>query len=179
MPQQLSRRQPNDTEPVPPVPAHLCAQECLYITDQLLETYWAAHPDARPSDLIANPNNHTVYGVAQQFGLEIWIDRKRDPVDAIAWFSYTDGGEVQTETVPAAKTLEPFEKELGITERAQWLGTGLPVMLVHVNIHHLTVLSDALLLGLTVTFGHLWRRSLPPSCPYSWNECNVPLNNTG
>ncbi|KAJ7895156.1 hypothetical protein B0H14DRAFT_2681447 [Mycena olivaceomarginata] len=129
---QALRRQPNDTELVPPVPAHLRDQECLYgyfITDQLLQTYWAAHPDARPSNLIANPNNHTVYGVAQQFGLEIWIDRKRDPVDAIAWFSYTDGGEVQTETVPTATSLEPFEKELGITERAQWLGTGLPVML--------------------------------------------------
>ncbi|KAJ7454940.1 hypothetical protein B0H11DRAFT_2068205, partial [Mycena galericulata] len=123
--------QPNDTETVPPVPAHLCDQECLYgyfITNELLEAYWATHPDTRPGKLFANPKNYTVWCVAHQFGLDIWIDRERDPVEAIAWFSYTDFGVVYSERVPTAARLEPFEKELGITEKAQWLGTGLPVI---------------------------------------------------
>ncbi|KAJ7218292.1 hypothetical protein C8J57DRAFT_1728432 [Mycena rebaudengoi] len=158
------RRQPtcNDTEAVPPVPDHLRGQECLYgyfITNQLLEAYWATHPDARPN-LIFNPNNFTVDRVAQQFGLQIWIDRKRGPVESIAWFSYTDYGEVCIEKVPTAARLEPFEKELGITEKAQWLGTGLPITHVCVNIHRLIALSNALLLVLKRHFqGYVWLSS--------------------
>ncbi|KAJ7218294.1 hypothetical protein C8J57DRAFT_275295 [Mycena rebaudengoi] len=109
---------------------HLRGQECLFgyfITDQLLEAYWATHPDARPSNPLFNQNNITINVLAQRFGLQIGFDRKRDPVESIAWFSYTDYGLVCIEKVPTAARLEPFEKELGITEKAQWLGTGLRI----------------------------------------------------
>lgn len=130
---------PNDTETVPPIPHDLRNQECLYgyfITDELMEAYWLANPQARPGKLVAIPNEYSVLRVARQLGLDIWIDEKRSTVESIAWFSYTEGGKIQNDRVPAAVRRESFERALGITEKAQWLGTGIHLMLVCVRITH-------------------------------------------
>ncbi|KAJ6568398.1 hypothetical protein DFH09DRAFT_1467390 [Mycena vulgaris] len=82
-------RQPIDKEAVPPIPAQLHDQECLYgyfITDQLLETYWTTHPDTRPARRMGYPITYTIYRVAKQFGLDIWIDRKRAQLKLLCGF---------------------------------------------------------------------------------------------
>ncbi|KAJ7750262.1 hypothetical protein B0H16DRAFT_1691619 [Mycena metata] len=85
----------DEEETVPPVPDHLREQERLYgyfITDKLLEAYWAIHPGTRPGKNIANPKTYTVLDVACRFGLEPLIDEERGPVDVIASFAYTHYG---------------------------------------------------------------------------------------
>ncbi|KAF7326531.1 hypothetical protein MVEN_02611300 [Mycena venus] len=127
--------QTDDTEAPPPVPADLRGQECLYgyvVTDQLLKAYWATHDPAAepPSEYLFNSyKQNTIHDVAEQLGLEIYIDcRPYSDSEDIAWFSYTDGGVVQITEVPTAWRLECFAKELGITERVQWLDTGIPLL---------------------------------------------------
>ncbi|KAJ7503035.1 hypothetical protein B0H11DRAFT_1906819 [Mycena galericulata] len=134
--QQLRKPQTDDTEAPPPVPADLHGQECLYgyvVTDHwLLKTYWATHdPAAQPPHeyLFKSYKQNVIYDVAEQLGLEIYIDCcPYSEEEDIAWFSYTDGGVVKIMEVPTASRLECFAKELGITEKARWLDTGVPLL---------------------------------------------------
>ncbi|KAJ7504202.1 hypothetical protein B0H11DRAFT_1905480 [Mycena galericulata] len=123
--------EPKDTEAPPPIPDKLLGRECLYgyiVTDGLMETYRATH---HPNDPLPNPNlslawNHTaIYNVATSLGLRVFIDHL-DTHD-IAWFSYTKRGIVKGKRIPTAPRLEQFAKELGLTEKPQWLDAGLPV----------------------------------------------------
>jgi len=121
-----------DLEPVPPVPSELADQESVFgyiITDELMEAYWLANPQARPSKRICFPNDFALYAVASRLSIRIWINEKNSEVESIAWVSFTYGGKIQIDRVPTAARLEAFEKALGIKEKAQWLGTKMPLML--------------------------------------------------
>ncbi|KAJ7193908.1 hypothetical protein GGX14DRAFT_576761 [Mycena pura] len=129
---QTPRPLTDDTEAPPPLPTHLHGQECLYgyvVTDQLLKTYWATHDPAAapPSEyLFYSYKQKAIYDVAKYlgFGFDTHIESHPDTED-IVWFSYTKGGVVQIMEVPTAPRLECFTKELGITEKVQWLDTGI------------------------------------------------------
>ncbi|KAJ7216604.1 hypothetical protein GGX14DRAFT_391408 [Mycena pura] len=126
-----------DLEAVPPVPHDLRNREWVYgyiITDELMEAYWLANPQARPGKHICIPNNYSVYGVARQLALDIWIDEKNSEVESIAWYSCTMGGKIRIDKVPTAARREAFEKALGIKEKAQWLSTKIPLILVCVRV---------------------------------------------
>ncbi|KAJ7134433.1 hypothetical protein C8R44DRAFT_870074 [Mycena epipterygia] len=124
---------PDDTEAPPPVPTSLHGQECLYgytVTDELIKTYWAAHDIPLPLEyLLTSYKRITISRVAKELGLELHMDcyPYRDGIEDIAWFSYTDRGKVKGMKVPTRSNLECFAIELGITEDAGWIGTGIPV----------------------------------------------------
>ncbi|KAJ7216606.1 hypothetical protein GGX14DRAFT_442182, partial [Mycena pura] len=120
-----------DLEAVPPAPHELRDQECVYgyiITDELMEAYWLANPQARPGKHICIPNDYSVLCVARDLAFYMWIDQKNSAVESMAWFSYTMGGKIHFDRVPTAPRREAFEKALGIKEKAQWLGTKKPII---------------------------------------------------
>lgn len=125
-----------DLEAVPPVPHELRDQECVYlyiITDELMEAYWLANPQARPGKHICIPNDYSVFCLAGDLAFNMWIDQKNSAVESMAWFSCTIGGKIELDRVPTAARREAFEKALGIKENAQWLGTKRPLIPVCVR----------------------------------------------
>ncbi|KAJ7222480.1 hypothetical protein GGX14DRAFT_558580 [Mycena pura] len=139
-----NRKQPDETEAVPPIPAHLRDRECLYgyvVTDALLDAFRVSRaPDQHTPNSLRLAHNHVaVLDLAESMGLQrVYLEytRGRD----IIWFSYTKGGVVRIEEVPIAPRLERFSKELGITEKAQWLDAGLPAQKVRGNLPVLAAL---------------------------------------
>ncbi|KAJ7067262.1 hypothetical protein C8F01DRAFT_1120790 [Mycena amicta] len=129
---QVTQQEPEEREPVPPIPAHLHGQECLYgfiFTEELMDAYHATHPPRLPpseSNTFSN-NRLSIHAVANRLGLEIHIDHFHGRHDDVVWFSYTKGGVVRIREVPVAARLERFAEELGMTQTAaQWHNAWVP-----------------------------------------------------
>ncbi|KAJ7507238.1 hypothetical protein B0H11DRAFT_2219067 [Mycena galericulata] len=122
-----------ETEETPPIPAHLEGQECVYgytVTDSLMDAYYAKNPTTThpPSDTYLRDayKHRTLKQVARQLGLKISIETNYGR-DDIVYFADTLGGVIKVYQVPTAPRLERLANELGITEKAQWLDTGVSV----------------------------------------------------
>ncbi|KAJ7717238.1 hypothetical protein DFH07DRAFT_346126 [Mycena maculata] len=125
VPEVTTPKQPDEREPVPPIPTHLEGRECLYgytITNELMDAYRVTHtPDVHPANeyLLLSHNHSTIYELATRLGLRVSIEHL-DGHDDILWFSYTRGGVIQVKQVPISSRLERFAEALGIKEKARW-----------------------------------------------------------
>ncbi|KAJ7712862.1 hypothetical protein B0H14DRAFT_2704033 [Mycena olivaceomarginata] len=122
VPRAPAPRQPDEKESTPPIPPELVGRVCLYgytVTDNLIETYRAAHfPDDNHGDLLLY-NDRMIHRLAERCGLNVSIHHAHGH-DHIIWLSYTRGGAVQVKKIPIASKLKRFATELGITETAKW-----------------------------------------------------------
>ncbi|KAJ7234887.1 hypothetical protein B0H12DRAFT_1238936 [Mycena haematopus] len=122
-------RQPDEKEPVPPIPSCLLDRDCFYgftISAEIQETY----------DSLGFPNPYTdidvrrrenidsaVYSVASRLGISHMTVAVSYPHgrDVVVWFTFSQRGIIRgPRQIPTASRLERFAAELGITEKPQW-----------------------------------------------------------